>query len=205
MNETKNNKKQTLGILGLVALILVLFLGIKVIFAGLDRVMPRPEPSPYTALTDEDGQSVPYGLRLLEAEEVQAQEVQSWLEQALDAMDRGSADGENSAFWLYRQDTDEYLLYLPGQDRSLSPLDVTAAEERDGDGEITLALRARTPEGGREVRPEEQLLCIRTQSEQWRGIRVKVVLDGRERYVHKLTLTRQGRFYSADETYIGRF
>ena len=100
MNETKNNKKQTLGILGLVALILVLFLGIKVIFAGLDRVMPRPEPSPYTALTDEDGQSVPYGLRLLEAEEVQAQEVQSWLEQALDAMDRGSADGENSAFWL---------------------------------------------------------------------------------------------------------
>ena len=81
---------------------------------------------------------------------------------------------------------------------------MTATEERDEDGEYTLVLRARTPEESAEVDPEEQLVCFATQSESWRGIRVQVILDGREQVVYKLA-SQGDSLYSTEELYIGRF
>lgn len=198
MSETqKKQPNQILVILGLLALIAVLFIGIKVIFAGLGAMLPREESSRYTMLADESGQNTAYGARLLTGEEVRAEEVQKWLDRAREQA------GEGAAFWLYRADTDEYVLYLPEQDRTFSPADVTATEEKDGDGETVLVLRIRTPEEGTEAAPEEQLFSFRTQSERWRGIRLRVILDGREKDVCKLA-AKEGKLYSTEELYIGR-
>lgn len=196
-NETKKSN-QTLVILGLIALIAALFVGIKVIFAGLGAMLPHEETSRYTMLTDEKGQISAYGARLLTGEERQEQDIQGWL-----ARVREENDGESAAFWLCRVDTDEYILFLPEQDRTLSADNITAAEEKDGDGETVLVLRLRTPEDGTEVAPEEQLFSIKTQSDWWRGIRVKVILDGREKNVCKLA-AKEGKLYSTEELYIGR-
>lgn len=204
MNEAENKKtNQALVILGLVALIVVLFIGIKLIFAGLGAMLPKQGASRYTVLTDENSQTSAYGARLLSGEERQEQDVQHWLDSAREWAGEGHADPEHSAFWLYRFDTDEYLLYLPGQDRTLSAADVTAAEEKDEDGELSLVLRFRTPEDGAEVEPEEQLFSFQTYSEGWRGVRIKVILDGREKTVSKLA-SKGGKLYSTEELYIGR-
>lgn len=196
-NETKQSN-QTLVILGLIALIVVLFIGIKLIFAGLGAMLPHEESSRYNMLTDGNGQNSAYGVRLLAEEEGQEQTVRDWLAQA-----QGRPAGEDSAFWLCRVDAGDYLLYLPGQDRTLSAADITATEEKDEDGEITLVLRIRTPEDGTEVAPEEQLFSFKTQPERWRGIRLSVILDGRERDVQKLA-SQGGKLYSTEELYIGR-
>ena len=110
---------------------------------------------------------------------------------------------EGIVFWLYRQDTDEYLLYLPDQDRSLLEGGLTASEETEEDSEVCLVLRARTPENSKPVAPEETLYCFATTSDSWNGIRVRVILDGREQEVRKLTSIGD-RLYSTEETYIGR-
>lgn len=196
-NETKKSN-QTLVILGLIVLIAALFVGIKVIFAGLAAMLPHEETSRYTMLTDEKGQTSAYGAHLLTEEERQEQDIRDWL-----ARIREETAGGSAAFWLCRVDAGEYILYLPEQDRTLSTADITAAEEKDGDGEIVLVLRLRTPENGAEVTPEEQLFSLKTQSDWWRGIRVKVILDGREKDVCKLA-SKEGKLYSTEELYIGR-
>ncbi len=203
MNETEKKKSQTLMILGLIALIAVLVLGVKVVFAGLMQALPQPEPSLYTPLTDEAGQSVPYGARLLTGEENQGQDIQKWLESAGEWLGAGDERRKDRAFWLYRKDRDEYVLYLPEQDRTLTAADVTASEEKEEDGETALVLRVRTPEGSERTTPEEQLFALKTTSDQWKGIRLKVVVDGREKEVQKLVFA-EGGLFSTEEVYIGR-
>lgn len=68
---------------------------------------------------------------------------------------------------------------------------------------MCLVLRARTPENSEPVAPEETLYCFATTSDSWNGIRVRVILDGREQEVRKLTSIGD-RLYSTEETYIGR-
>lgn len=149
MNENEK-KNGWLPILGYVALIVVLFIGIKVVFAGLGRAIPKTEDvqPQFTALDNREGQQVSYGLRLLTDEEAQSEEVRKWLEQAQE-----QAEPDAGAYWLVRLEEDDYLLCLPGQDRSLSASSFTATEERDPDGMIALVLRVRTPETGESVEP----------------------------------------------------
>lgn len=200
----KENKQNSglLPILGLIALIILLFVGIKLVFAGLGAAMPKPETD-WEWLTNQGGQETAYAMRLLSEEERRDVEIQRWLSAAEEQLS-GEEAPTDRAFWLYRQEQDEYVLYLPGQDRILTSASITATEERDEDGEYTLVLRARTPEESAEVVPEEQLLCFATKSESWRGIRIRVILDGREQELYKLVSTQDG-LRSTEETYIGRF
>ena len=202
MNDEKQKKSGLLPILGLVALILVLFVGIKLVFAGLGAVMPKPETD-WEWLKNQGGQDTAYALRLLSEEERSSKEIQLWLSAAGEELAREEAPADR-AFWLYRKEADQYVLYLPQQDRTLTSASITATEERDEDGEYTLVLRARTAEDSEEIAPEEQLLCFATQSESWRGIRVRVILDGREQELSKLVAAESG-LTSTEETYIGRF
>ena len=78
------------------------------------------------------------------------------------------------------------------------------AEEADLSGEVTLVIRARTAEDSEQIVPEEQLFAIKTNSETWRGIRLSIILDGREKEVRKL-VAKDGGLYSTEEVYIGRF
>lgn len=196
----EQKKSGLLPIVGLILLIVVLFVGIKLIFAGLGAAMPKPETE-WEWLTNQGGLETAYALRVLSEEERQAKDVARWLSAAEEQMAEGEQD---QAFWLYRQEQDQYVLYLPGQDRALTSDSITATEEREEDGEYTLVLRARTPEESDDVTPEEQLLCFATQSESWRGIRVRVILDGREQAVYKLA-SQGDSLYSTEELYIGRF
>ena len=172
MNENEK-KNGWLPILGYVALIVVLFIGIKVVFAGLGRAIPKTEDvqPQFTALDNREGQQVSYGLRLLTDEEAQSEEVRQWLGKAQE-----QAGPDAGAYWLVRLEEDDYLLCLPGQDRSLSASSFTATEERDPDGMIALVLRVRTPETGESVEPGSQLFCLRTQSNQWQGVRLRIIV-----------------------------
>lgn len=196
MNGNKSEeKKQKWTIIGLILLIVALFCGIKLIFFLLGTVIQQEAPSVvwydlYTA----KGQTGLYDMRILESGERKG--VQEWLESVQDGQ-------ESAAYLLWLKEEDQYILYLSMQDRAVAPENVTATEELDGDGELALVLRIRTAEGSEEVAPEEQLLAIRTMSESWNGIRVKLILDGREIQVYKC-VSDGGTVRSADETYMGR-
>lgn len=185
MNEAERKKSER-SILGLVLLIAALFAGVKLVFAGLDAMLPDPAPVQYAGISDRGGQYSGYSLRVLDEEARQGKDIQSWLARSREELDQEPDGEKHAAFWLYRMDIGEYLLYLPEQERTLEPADFTAVEEGDEDGETVLVLRARTGEKSEEILPEEQLLGFITESKQWRGIRLRVILDGRELNVHKL-------------------
>jgi len=194
MEENKTQTKE-FPLAGWIAILVALVVGVVLIFAMLEMVMPKQWSAQiWDEMTVEKGQSGTYFMRMLPEEEQESKEIRTWLERS---------EEENTAYWLYRQESDEYVLYLPQQDREMMLEDLTVSEEKDEDGEINLIIRARTAEDSEEVEPEEQLFCIRTQSESWRGIRIKVVLDGREKDVSKL-VSKGDKLYSTEEVYIGR-
>lgn len=179
-----------LPIVGLILLIAVLFAGVKLVFAGLGYVIPQDEGPEETGtwyqMYNEQGEAVRYTLREPGEIDLSAPDIAQWMEQAAGELEQ-TPETEGIVFWLYRQDTDEYLLYLPDQDRSLLEGGLTASEETEEDSEVCLVLRARTPENSEPVAPEETLYCFATTSDSWNGIRVRVILDGREQEVRKLT------------------
>ena len=196
--EENNIPKKEMPLAGWIAILVALVAGVVLIFTMLEIVMPKQwDAQTWDEMTVEKGRSGSYQIRMLQETEWEDPDIRTWLEHA------EAEDVEDGVFWLYRQDSDEYVLYLPQQDRALAKEDLSASEENDSDGEITLVLRARTPEEGGEVDPEKQLFAIRTDSEAWRGIRVKVILDGREKDVYKLA-SKEGKLYSTEEVYIGR-
>lgn len=198
MNENKSeSKKQTWTIIGMIVLIVILFGGIKLIFFMLEKVIQQEEPTViwydlYTA----KGQVSLYDMRLLEEEERAREDIQAWLEAAREG-------NEDDAYLLWLKEEDQYVLYLPGQDRAVASEHVTATEELDEDGEMALVLRIRTAEGSEEVDPAQQLLALQTTSENWNGIGVKLILDGRDIQMYKCVSIR-GTVYSSEETYMGR-
>ena len=194
MEENKTQAKE-FPLAGWIAILAALVVGVILIFAMLEMVMPKQwSAQVWDEMTVEKGQSGTYFMRMLTEEERESKEIRIWLERA---------DEEDCACLLYRQENDEYVLYLPQQDRVLTLGDVTVSEEKDEDGETNLIIRARTAENSEEIDPEEQLFCIRTDSKDWRGIRIKVVLDGREKDVEKL-VSKGDKLYSTEEVYIGR-
>lgn len=194
--EENNTRKKEFPLAGWIAILAALVVGVILIFAMLEEVMPKQWGAQiWDEMTVEKGQSGTYFMRMLQSEELEDKDIRSWLGRA--------GEEEEAVYWLYRQESDEYVLYLPQQDRVLTLEDLTASEEKDEDGETNLVLRARTSEESEEITPEEQLFCIRTDSKEWRGIRIKVILDGREKNVNKL-VSKGDKLYSTEEVYIGR-
>lgn len=197
MEQEVQQKELSIGVL--VALIIALCLGIIGVFTMLGVLIPQDGKSDrvWEYVQNESGQEVRYNLRMLDQSERQETDIVSWLTQAQNRE-------EDSVYWLYRQDSDEYVLYLPTQDRVTGREEITVTEETDPDGEIALVIRVRTAEDAEEIAPEVQLMVLRTMSENWRGLRVRVIQDGREKTVHQLT-SKGDELYSTDEWYIGRF
>lgn len=195
----ENEVKKEMPLWMLIALVAALCLGIIGIFAMLGVLIPQDEKSDkvWEYVQNESGQEVRYNLRMLDQSERQETDVLTWLTEA-------QAWEDDSVYWLYRQDSDEYVLYLPTQDRVTGKEDLTVTEETDPDGEIALVIRIRTAEEAEEIVPETQLFVLRTLSENWRGLRVRVIQDGREKEVYKLT-SKGDELYSTEEWYIGRF
>lgn len=199
MEENKSNVSETKLIVGLCLLILVLVGGVLLIFKGLEAALPDQwDAQIWDDMYTEKGATSVYDLRMLEGEElegVECRDVRVWLDYA-----RGEQDGEQ-VFWLFRQDSQEYVLYLPSQDRVLQNGDLSATEEQMDDGRVTLVLRARTPEKSEEIAPDAQLFCLKSDSRDWDGQRLKVILDGREQNVVQCT-SKGNRVYSAQGTEI---
>ena len=204
----EENKKE-LPLLFWIVMILVATLGAVAIFGMLDKVVPadfeeNTAGSGWQELLSKDGGPTAYSMRRLSKKERESADVQKWLTASGDyAAQELGGDTQDQVFWLYRQDSDEYVLYMPQQDRTLTWSDVIPAEEKDEEGQVTLVLRVRTPEGVEEVAPKEQLLTFYTTSAKWNGIRISVILDGREQQVYTLTSKGNDLFTTA-ESYIGR-
>ena len=182
-----------------IALLVALFVAIVGLFALLKGMAPTSwEAQIWDNMTTEKTVGGTYQMRMLNERERGDKTIQTWLEKA------GEEDAD-AAFWLYLMEEDYYVLYLPGQDRTLGLADITVSEETEkGGSENTLVIRARTSEKSEEILPEEQLFAIKTNSETWRGIRLSIILDGREKEVRKL-VAKDGGLYSTEEVYIGRF
>ena len=182
-----------------IALLVALFVAIVGLFALLKGMAPTSwEAQIWDNMTTEKTVGGTYQMRMLDERERNDKTIQTWLEKA------GEEDAD-AAFWLYLMEEDYYVLYLPEQDRTLGLADITVSEETEKGGtENTLVLRARTGEESEQIAPEEQLFAIKTNSETWRGIRISVILDGREKDVRKLVLT-DGDLFSTEEVYIGRY
>ena len=194
MENQVETKEKPLGFW--LAVLAVLTIGVIGLFALLKATLPNSwEAQIWDEMTVEKTTEGTYQMRMLDERERNEKIVRTWLEQAGD---------EEDACWLYVQEEDYYVLYLPGQDRVLGLQDLTVAEEADVNGEVTLVIRGRTAEGSEQILPEEQLFAIKTNSETWRGIRLSIILDGREKEVRKL-VAKDGGLYSTEEVYIGRF
>ena len=194
MENQVETKEKSLGFW--LAMLAALTIGVIGLFALLKVSLPNSwEAQIWDEMTVDKVPAGSYQMRMLDERERDEKIVRSWLEQG---------DDEQDAYWLYVWEEDYYILYLPGQDRVLGLQDLTVTEEADINGEVTLVLRARTAEGSEQIVPEEQLFAIKTNSSAWRGIRVSVILDGREKDVEKL-VAKDGKLYSTEEVYIGRF
>ena len=193
--EEQKNKSEMKSIIGIMVLILALFVGVKVMFSAMEKYMPNQwDAQVWDEMETVKGSGL-YSLRMIQKDEAEMADISKWLEYA----EEQEEDGQ--VFWLNRQDRGEYVLYLPEQDRVLENADLTVSEEKMADGRVTMVLRARTPEKGEEIDAEEQLFCIKTDSEQWDGQRVKVILDGREQNV--VQVNGQGEhLYTMDGTEI---
>lgn len=205
MEENKNNSARGKTIAAFTLLIVVLFVVVKLMFYMIEGVMPNQWAAQvWDDIQTEKGGTSAYDLRMLHEKELTDKDIRAWMASCRQAVEDEAAENVG-VFWLYRMESDEYILYLPMQDRELNHVagDLTATEETDKDGTTVLVLRTRTPEEGEEIVPEEQLYCIKTDSQLWRGIRMKVIVDGRERQVNKL-VSQDGKLYSTEEVYIGR-
>lgn len=178
----KEQKKGIWSIIGLVALVVVLFLGVKIAFAGLDLAIGQNQPEVVRQpLSTESGGDSQWML-LTKSED--NDEVKQWLQKA----DRG-----DQAYWLERQEAGEYLLYLPMQDRAITADDITVTEE-----DSALVLRIRTSEGSEAVE-NGQLLIFQDFRSDWEGEQVRVVLDGRELTVQKFIATGGELYWSSED------
>ena len=178
------------------AVLAVLTIGVIGLFALLKATLPGSwEAQIWDEMTVEKVSGGSYQMRMLDERERSEKILHGWLEQA---------DDTEKVYWLYMQEDDYYVLYLPEQDRVLKKSDLTVTEESESNGEVTMVIRARTAEGSEKIAAEEQLFAIKTNSSAWRGIRVSVILDGREKDVEKLVV-KDGGLYSTEEVYIGRF
>ena len=197
MENQVETKEKSLGFW--LAVLAALTIGIIGLFAVLKATLPNSwEDQIWDEMTVEKTAEGSYQMRMLDERERGDKTIQNWLEKA------GEED-DGAAYWLYLMEEDYYVLYLPGQERTLGLADITVSEETEkGGSENTLVIRARTSEKSEEILPEEQLFAIKTNSETWRGIRLSIILDGREKDVRKL-VARDGGLYSTEEVYIGRF
>ena len=205
MENQVETKEKSLGFW--VAVLAVLTIGVIGLFALLKVALPNSwEAQIWDEMTVEKTAEGSYQMRMLDERERTDGDVKLWMDKVFFERALVSDLGmlKDKVYWLYLQEEDYYVLYLPEQDRVLSLQDLTVAEEADLSGEVTLVIRARTAEDSRQIVPEEQLFAIKTNSGAWRGIRVSVILDGREKAVEKL-VAKDGGLYSAEEVYIGRF
>ena len=189
------------------AVLAALTIGVIGLFALLKATLPNSwEAQIWDEMTVEKTAEGSYQMRMLDERERTDGDVRLWMDKVFlnRALVSDLGTLKDKAYWLYLQEEDYYVLYLPEQDRVLTLQDMTVTEEADLSGEVTLVIRARTAEDSEQVVPEEQLFAIKTNSIAWRGIRVSVILDGREKSVEKL-VAKDGSLYSAEEVYIGRF
>ena len=178
----EEKKKAGMGIVAPIFMILILFFGVKIMFGMIEGIMPSQWAAQvWDDMYDEKGNASVYSLRMIPEEELVYADLKQWIKLASEDVQ------DNQVFWLYRQDLEEYVLYLPQQDRSLKNRDLSADEEMMPDGRVTLVIRARTSEESEAVVPEEQLFCIKSGSREWDGQRVRVVLDGRAQDVVKMS------------------
>lgn len=190
--EENKMKSEKNSIIAMLLVVVALVIGVKFIFAGMEAIMPKKwDAQVWEDMQTEKGTTALYDLRMLLEEELQEQDIQKWLAYAMEN------EEQEQSFWLNRQERGEYILYLPAQDRVLENKDISATEEIMDDGRVTLVLRARTPEDSAKISPEEQLFCLKSESAEWDGQRVKVVLDGREQTVVQIN-SLGNRVYTAD-------
>ena len=109
--EEKKNKSELKSIVGILILIMGLFVGVKLMFSAMEDFMPNQwDAQIWDDMETIKGSGV-YNLRMIPEEEAQSKDIRKWLDYA------EQQEEENLVFWLCRQESGEYVQYLPEQDR----------------------------------------------------------------------------------------
>ena len=181
----EEKKSSSAGIGVMVVAVIALFIAVKFLFGMMDAVMPSQwDAQVWDDMYDEKGNISLIDLRMIPEEEFVHADIRFWMEALGQEIQDAQAE---QVFLLHRQELNEYVLYLPNQDRALKNRDLSATEEMMPDGRVTLVLRARTAEESETVVPEEQLFCIKSESQDWDGQRVRIIVDGREKDVVRMS------------------
>ena len=181
------NQKGIWTILGMIALIVVLFLGIKAAFAGLDLAIGQKQPEvTRQPLSTQSGSDSTW---MLLDEYSEEETVEQWLQKA---------DRTDRAYWLNDQAAGEYLLYLPMQDRVIGVDDITVTQESGEEDAKALVIRIRTSEDS-QAAEQGQLLILQDFYSSWEGEQVRVLLDGRELEVQRCIATGGELYWSGED------
>ena len=167
---------------------MVLFIGVKIAFAGLDLAIGQNQPDvirqPLSTASGGDSQW------MLLTKDDKNEEVTRWLEKA---------DQDDQAYWLERQEAGEYVLYLPMQDRVIGVDDITVTQESGEEDSKALVLRIRTPEGSEETE-DGQILVLQDYYSTWEGEQVRKGTGSAALHCHRRrALLERGGLSHAEE------
>ena len=149
MNENESKKSVLVPVVGMIALILALFIGIKVIFLQIDKRMPELPKNPYEVIDVTSGTPSDWKLEIVAAETDSP--AYNWLKQCQE-------ETGLHTLRVVEADSCEIYLYLPGVTEELQNTNVAMEVEEKDDASAWLNVYVTTAGAQGKKDPKTQLL-----------------------------------------------
>ncbi len=187
MNETEEKQSKGMPIWGMLALIVVLIVSVKLVFGGLDAVLPHLE-NPYEVMDANTGEKSDWSLSIGPVERNSPGE--EWIGKC--------PDGEGfHGFMDTAPDRWAAAIYLPQVEQKLANSNVSL-EVREGEGGSVLVVYVSTVGLQQEEDPEEQILWLTAPEGKTWPNQLSVVLNGAELEQASLCIRNAGQMFWAD-------
>ena len=186
MNETENKKSGGMSIPVMIGLILVLILGVKFTFWGVEAVLPEPPADPYEVLDADTGEKSPWTLYIGPVERNAPD--QEWIEKCEGGQGfHGFIDSAPNR-WAA-------AVYLPGVEEKLQNTNASVKVETTEEGDNVLVVYVSTVGAEQGADPLEQILWLTApEGESW-PTRLSVVLNGAELEQESLCMRTGGQMF----------
>ncbi len=189
MNETENKKSGGMSIPVMLGLIVVLILGVKFTFWGVEAALPERPADPYEVLDADTGEKSPWTLYIGPVEKNAPD--QEWIEKCGDGAGfHGFIDSAPNR-WAA-------AIYLPDVEEKLQNTNTSVKVEKTEDGEATLVVYVSTVGVTDETDPLDQILWLTAPEGSSWPTRLSVVLNGAELEQESLCMRTGGQMFWTD-------